>query len=170
MTSSQLVVSEVFILTKAVAPRSLDTFQPDETCPGSCLTTWCICAALHPFFDTTGLLSQDPRPKGPFASRSALASMSRCAISQWPSRAAQWRGVQPRGGSIRSGRREWSIRRGETEGEGRGRPQKRVKVLSLKTFRISTECHTTHNCSSLWMPQQRRKPSIGSDGKDSREF
>ena len=30
------------------------------------------------------------------------------------------------------------------EGEGRGRPQKRVQVL--KTFRISTECPTTYNC------------------------
>ena len=32
------------------------------------------------------------------------------------------------------------------EGEGRGRARKRVKFLSLKTFRISTECPATHNC------------------------
>ena len=122
MTFSQLVVSEVFFLAKG---RSLDTFRPDETCLG-------ICAALHPFFDTTDLLSQAPRPKSPFASRSALASMSRCTTSQWPFSAAILRGVQPRGGSIRS--------------RPRGVERKRVKCLSLKTFRISTECPATHNC------------------------
>ena len=34
MTFSQLVVSEVFILTKAVARRSLDAFRPDENMSG----------------------------------------------------------------------------------------------------------------------------------------
>ena len=43
MTFSQLVVSEVFILTKAVARRSLDAFRPDENMSGLVFNNLHLC-------------------------------------------------------------------------------------------------------------------------------